>query len=87
VINVDLSGVTGVGSSTQAQYVVSITEVVQRPAVASDTVDITFPFVGSGATDSYSAQTGVVSFALSFNLNTGAVTSATASVGSPDFPQ
>jgi hypothetical protein len=85
LLNINLSAVSGVGSSTRAKYVILSPENVQRHLAASHQVEITFPFMRSGSTDSSSARTGVASFALNFDVNTGAVTSATANVASPSF--
>jgi hypothetical protein len=83
LLRIDLSGVSGVGSSTRARYVVSNQELVQRRLAGSHVVVINFPFTasdGSGA-----PQTGVASFTLDFDLNTGAVTTATGTIGTPNF--
>jgi hypothetical protein len=85
VLTIDLAAVSGVGSSTEAQYVISGPEIIQRRLAASHVVEITFPFSTSSGTAT--EGTGVASFALNFDLTTGAVTSATASVGSPNFPR
>lgn len=92
VLYIDLSGVSGVGSSTRTKYVISGPEIAQRPLAASDVIEIAFPFFQSGttgisSTGNTSARTGVASFALSFDLTTGAVTSAKASISSPNFPR
>lgn len=85
LLNIDLSGVSGVGSSTRANYVILSPENVQRHLAPSHRVQVTFPFMRSNSTDSSSARTGVASFALDFDVNTGAVVSAAASVSSPSF--
>jgi hypothetical protein len=84
LLTIDLSSVSGVGQSTKAKYVVPTQELVQRHLAPSHDVEITFPFVRNG-TDGSSARTGVASFALSFDPSTGAVTSATGKVASPNF--
>jgi hypothetical protein len=85
LLTIDLSGVPGVGSSTNAKYVIPSQENVQRPLAPSHRVEITFPFMRSGNTSMTSARTGVASFALDFDTSTGAITSATANVASPSF--
>jgi hypothetical protein len=85
VLTIDLSGVSGVGSSSHAKYVVTGPELVQRPLAASHTVAFTFPFAKSGSGDL--PQTGVASFALGFDLSTGAITSASGGLASPNFPR
>lgn len=85
LLTIDLSTVSGVGSSTKAKYVIPSQENVQRHLAPSHQVEITFPFMQSGSTDSSAARTGVASFAFSFDTSTGAVTSATGNVASPAF--
>jgi hypothetical protein len=85
LLTVNLSTVSGVGSSTKAKYVVATEELVQRHVAPSHEVEVTFPFMKSGSTDASAARTGVASFAFSFDVNTGAVTSATGKVASPNF--
>ena len=85
VLTIDLSGVSGVGSSSHAKYVVSGPEMTQRPVSVSHTVEFTFPFTKSGSSEL--PQTGVASFALGFDVNSGAITSASGSVSSPNFPR
>lgn len=91
VLYIDLSSVSGVGSSTRTKYVISGPEIAQRPLAASDVIEVAFPFFQSGtagissARTAVTARTGVASFALSFDLTTGAVTSAKASISSPNF--
>jgi hypothetical protein len=85
LLTVNLSTVSGVGSSTKATYVIATQELVQRHVAPSHEVEVTFPFMKSGSTDTSSARTGVASFAFSFDTNTGAVTSATGKVASPAF--
>jgi hypothetical protein len=57
---------------------------VVRQLVSTDTVEITFPF--SRGTGTSSVHTAVASFALTFDLNTGAITKGTATVAAPNFP-
>jgi hypothetical protein len=81
----DLSGVAGVGSSSNAAYVIPTRDLVQRHVAGSQLLEIAFPFLKSGATDLTSARAGVASFALEFDVDTGAVTSAIARIASPSF--
>src|SRR5262245_40566521 len=81
LLKIDLSGLSGVGASTRARYVVSSKELVQRRLAGSHVVVVNFPFTdGAGA-----AQSAVASFALDFDLNTGAVTNATGTILTPNF--
>jgi hypothetical protein len=85
LLTFDLSNVSGVGSSTNASYVIPGREHVQRRVAGSQLLEISFPFLQSGATDLTSARSGVASFALDFDVETGAVTSAAGRVASPSF--
>jgi hypothetical protein len=85
VLSIDLSGVPGVGSNTGAKYVISGPELLQRHVAASHTIEITFPFRGGASTAN--PRTGVASFVLDFDVNTGAVTRASGNVSSPNFPR
>jgi len=80
----DLSNVSGIGSSTGAKYVAGGSGTsVYRPLVSNDTVEITFPFSRGTTMSTTSARSGVASFALGFDLNTGAITSGTANIAGP----
>jgi hypothetical protein len=83
---VDLSNVSGVGSSTGAKYAARSGEIVRRQLVSMDTVEITFPFSRGTTMGMSSVRSGVVTFALSFDLNTGAITSGRATIAAPNFP-
>ena len=87
ILTFDLSNVSGIGSSSGAKYVAggSGTSVYRRLA-SNDTVEITFPFSRGTITSTTSSRSGVASFALSFDLNTGAITSGTANIAGPAFP-
>ena len=87
VLTIDLTGVPGVGSVTGAKYVISGPEVTHRGVAASHTVEFTFPFKSSVSTSAVTARTGVASFVLDFDVNTGAVIAASANVASPNFPR
>jgi hypothetical protein len=87
VLTIDLTGVAGVGSMTGARYVIWGPELVQRGVAASHAVEITFPFKSSISPTAVIARTGVASFALDFDVNTGAVTGASGSVLTPNFPR
>jgi hypothetical protein len=84
VLSIDLSGVDGVGSASTAKYVISGPEIVERSLAASHQIDITFPFVKS-TMGMFATRSGVASFALSFDVNTGAVTNAKGNVSTPAF--
>jgi len=92
ILIVDLSGVSGIGSSTGAKYVAGGNGTnVYRRLVSADTVEITFPFsrgttMSVSSTGLSSVRSGVVTFALSFDTNTGAITNGTANIAGPSFP-
>jgi hypothetical protein len=92
ILIIDLSGVSGTGSSSEARYAVGGDGTpVFRQLASADTVEITFPFSRSttmsvSSTGMSSVRSGVVTFALSFDTNTGAITNGTATVAAPSFP-
>jgi hypothetical protein len=82
VLSIDLSGLSGVGAATKKKYVTADGEIVNRRLTAIDTVQYTFPFYESGASAT-SVRVGLVSFNLSFDVNTLKLTGASGSIGSP----
>lgn len=84
---IDLTGVSGVGASSKKKYVITGPEIVQRPLISTDLVEIAFPFYQSGSTASSTTRPGMASLQLSIDTATGAVTSGTGSVAAPDLPQ
>jgi hypothetical protein len=85
LLQIDLGGITGVGSSTSAKYVVEAQDVVTRALAETDVIELTFPFHPINARAVTSSRTGVASFALGIDTATGAVTKARATIGSPSF--
>lgn len=85
VISIDLTGISGDGSRSDARYVISGPEIVQKRLAASYTVDITFAFYKSGTDGTSGARTGLASVALNVNTTTGSISSATGSIGSPNL--
>jgi len=87
ILIIDLSGVSGTGSSSEARYAVGGDGTpVFRQLASTDTVQIPFPFTRGTSMGTSSVRTGVASFALSFDTNTGAITKGTATVAAPNFP-
>jgi hypothetical protein len=87
ILTVDLSNVSGIGSSSDARYTAGGNGTsVFRHLVSADTIEITFPFSRGTTMGMSSVRSGVLSFALSFDLNTGAITSGTGSISAPNFP-
>ena len=82
LFTIDLTSLSGVGSSTKAQYVVSTREVVQRRLAGSQAIVITFPFTRSGNT-TLPPRSAVVSLDFNVDVNTGAIRQADAEVSSP----
>jgi hypothetical protein len=82
-LNIDLSGVSGVGKSTRTKYVTNAREIALRRLAATDLVEVTFPFFASGTNGVSSSRTGVARFSLMYDVNTGALTSASGSLTSP----
>jgi len=83
----DLSNVSGIGSSTGSKYVAGGNGTnVYRQLVSNDTVEITFPFSRGTTMSMSSARSGILSFALSFDMNTGAITTGAANIAGPAFP-
>jgi hypothetical protein len=85
LVKFDFSGVSGVGSSTNASYVIQGEDRTQRRLAASHQFEVTFPFMQSSSTNLLSARPGVAYFAVEFDVNTGAVTNAKARIDSPNF--
>ena len=87
ILTFDLSKVSGTGSSTEARYTAGGNGTsVYRPLVSNDTVEITFPFSRGTTMSMSSARSGVATFALSFDMSTGAITKGTANIAGPRFP-
>jgi hypothetical protein len=87
ILIIDLSGVSGTGSSSEARYAVGGDGTpVFRQLASTDTVQISFPFARGTSMGTSSVRTGLASFALSFDTNTGAITKGTATVAAPNFP-
>lgn len=86
ILTFDLSNVSGTGSATGAKYAVGGKGTsVYRQLASVDTVEITFPFSRATAASMSSVRSGVVSFALSFDLNTGAITRGAANIAAPNL--
>jgi len=84
VLSIDLSAVSGVGSSTLKTYAISGPSIVQKKVASLHVVEISFPFAERGSS-ALATRSGVASFTINFNSNTGAITAATGSVATPGF--
>jgi len=82
-LDIDLSGISGVGKTTRTKYVTNAREIALRRLSATDLVDIAFPFYVSGTGGFPSARTGLARFSLSYDVNTGALKSVSGSLTSP----
>jgi len=87
VLSIDLGQLSGVGSSTKAKYVITGPEMAQRQVASSHLVEFEFPFFKSGGSTISSVQSGVASFALYFDVATGAVTGASGHLTSGGPPR
>ena len=77
LLNVDFSGVTGVGLITKAKYVTSGGQDLIRPLVPVDVVDVTFAVLPGTAGGQ--ARAALASLTLSYDTGSGALTAASAS--------
>ena len=82
VVTIDLTGISGVGSSTRTKYSIGGPEIVQKRLAPSYAVDITFPFYKSGTNGTSDARSGQASFSFNVDSATGAVSSAIGSIAS-----
>jgi hypothetical protein len=76
VLSIDLLAVAGQGLSTGTKYFSTGEASLTRLLVPSDLVEMTFALVPSGPAGVLSARTALASFALGFDLTTGALTAA-----------
>ena len=82
VLSIDLSNITGVGSSTGKKYVISNQEIITRKLAAADAVQMTFPFSLNSASTNPPGL-GLASFNLSFDVITMKLTGASGNIASP----
>lgn len=79
-VDIDLSGVSGVGKSTKLKYVTTAREIALRPLSTTDMVEFTFPFYVNASS---SPRTGLARFSLMYDVNTGALTAVSGTLTSP----
>jgi hypothetical protein len=84
IFTLDMSGVTGIGTTSRKQYVVSGPEIIQRRLAPTHTVEILFPFVVANG-NPLSAQSGVGSFSIDVDQDTGYVVRATGDISTPSY--
>jgi len=82
-LDIDLSGISGVGQTSKKKYVTNAREIALRRLSSTDLVDVTFPFYVSGTNGFPSSRTGLARFSLSYDVNTGALKSVSGSLTSP----
>jgi hypothetical protein len=87
VLSVNLVGVTGVGISTGARYLATGENSLTRLFRPADKIEVTFPFFPVGPKGTASARSALATFNLTFDTISGALTGATGSVTTPNFPQ
>lgn len=75
---IDFSNVTGQGMKTGAKYLTSGNQVLIRPLVATDVVDVTFDFFPSGGSI-LAARSALASFTFNYNVTAGTATGASTS--------
>lgn len=79
-VDIDLSGVSGVGKSTRLKYITDAREIAVRPLSTTDLVEFTFAFYVS---DSSLPRTGLARFSLLYDVNTGALTGVSGTLTTP----
>jgi hypothetical protein len=78
-VSIDFGNVTGQGLTTKTKYVAGGNQILIRPLVNPDVVDVIFPFYPSGTTGTTGARSALASFTLNYNTATGTSTGASAS--------
>ena len=86
VLSIDFGNVSGQGLKTGTRYVAGGNQVLTRPLVARDIVDVIFPIYARGTTGAAGARSAKASFALTYDTTTGAVTGVSASATADASP-
>ena len=81
VLTIDMTPVIGIGAQSFDRYFVPSPEIIQRRVASSHDIIFSFPFL-EDSQEGLQARAGKANFSLSFDVNTGEVTAATATVGS-----
>ena len=79
---IDMRAVSGVGAWSGARYVIPSQAILIRSLAVSHQVELTFPFAKKATAPLSVTRTGVASFALQVDINTGAVTAASGTAAS-----
>ena len=87
VVSIDFSNVTGQGLRTGARYVAGGNQILTRPLVSTDVVNVIFPFYLRGSTGTVGARSAQASFTLTYDVATGTSTGASAgTTADPSLP-
>jgi len=78
IVTIDFSGVTGQGQKTRTKYVAGGNQVLTRPLVSPDVIDVVFPFYPSGTPGTVGARSALASLTLTYDTTSGTPTGATA---------
>ncbi|WP_044872954.1 hypothetical protein [Pseudomonas sp. LFM046] len=82
---IDIIEATGVGQQSGTLYLVHGENQVLRLLVATDVVELTFPISPANAKKSSATETVLATFQLTFDVDSGQLTAATASFSTPGF--
>ena len=85
VVNIDARQLTGLGAITGTAFLNSGQANLTRTLVASDVIQTTFSFFPSGPGGFLKPRTAVLNLTLTYDLISGALTAATASIATPTF--
>ena len=86
VVSIDLRQLSGRGLSTGTTYVAASQVNLTRVFGASDWIELTFPFFPIGAKPGAPTRTGLATFVLAYDVATGALTAAAATVATFNPP-
>lgn len=80
-LDINLSGLSGKGASSGKKYVTAAREISVRRLAATDLVEISFLFYASTTNGLSGGRTGVATFSLAHDVNTGVLTGVSGRVG------
>ena len=83
VVSIDLGDLSGKGLTTGTVYSAGGQFNLTRPLVAGDVIQATIPFFVRGSGPTAPGRTAVASFSFDYDIATGALTSARASLAAP----
>jgi hypothetical protein len=78
IVTIDFSNVTGQGLRTGTRYVAAGNQVLSRPLVNPDVVDVVFPIYPRGTIGTSGARSALASFTLNYDTASGVQTGASA---------